>query len=78
MTTDVEVERSGDGENKVVATKLFREYCGLNIKQSKGITDQLIQGRVLAVSVIDGKDAEELRTKLLGARFTARIVGNAT
>lgn len=40
-----------DGFSKMSSTKLFQEYFGLGLKQAKGKTDDLLDGKSFGLSV---------------------------
>ena len=55
------------GLNKVAMTKAFKEDSGLNLKESKIMTDNLLENGVLEFEVDDNKKAEKLFISLKSA-----------
>ena len=52
------------GLEKVSMTKTYRDQVGLNLKQAKSLTDDLLEGKAIVLNIEDEEEAEALKEKL--------------
>lgn len=73
------IEGWREGFNKVAFTKLLQQELGLPLSAAKGMTDQILEGKSIAVSVTD-EDRERITSlaQSLGAivRTASEVEGS--
>jgi ribosomal protein L7/L12 len=74
MTSNLVVNGWAPGLNKVALTKALQTHCGLGLAEAKRMTDELLEGHPVSVSLAD-TDAAALIGILeklgVGAKLTA-------
>ena len=65
-----------DGLQKVSMTKILRSKSGLGLKESKAVTDAVLDGEVIDLEIEDSEIAKELAAELTKIGAIVKIESN--